>query len=184
MSPASNALSSPAGAALQGALRFGAVSLAVFATVAFGERWMYRNLGLGGAYGVWTLLFVGLGAFALGGLAPVGQRVRFYWCFALGFLGYAIGWIAAYFLLRSAAGEWVGSVAGSILMAAVFALGFGRASLLPKIAAIFFVANSVGYFAGSALNDAVTGQAGMLLWGALYGLGLGAGLGLVLRLLR
>lgn len=184
MSPASNALSSPGGAAFQGALRFGAVSLAVFATVAFGERWMYQNLGLAGAYALWTLLFVGLGAFALGGLVEPGKRTRLYLCFALGFLAYAIGWIASYFLLHGTAGEWVGSVVGSILMALVFAIGFGRASRVPQIAAILFAANSLGYFAGSALNDAITGQAGMMLWGALYGLGLGAGLGLTLRLLK
>jgi len=35
---------------LIGGLGFAAVSLCVFATVAFGERWMYRNLTVIGAY--------------------------------------------------------------------------------------------------------------------------------------
>ena len=34
---------------------------------------------------------------------------------------------------------------------------------------MLFIANSVGYFLGSALNDSVGGKAGMPLWGAAYG---------------
>ena len=51
-----------------------------------------------------------------------------------------------------------------------------------NLAGALFVANSAGYFVGSALNDAVGGATGMLLWGAAYGLGLGAGLGAALHL--
>jgi hypothetical protein len=50
------------------------------------------------------------------------------------------------------------------------------------LSAVLFVANSVGYFAGSALNNSIGGRPGMLLWGAAYGLCLGAGLGAVLHL--
>jgi hypothetical protein len=67
-------------------------------------------------------------------------------------------------------------------MACVLALGFGAARSAPNLWAVLFVANSVGYFLGSALNDAVGGGAGMLLWGAAYGLFLGAGLGAALHL--
>jgi hypothetical protein len=35
---------------------------------------------------------------------------------------------------------------------------------------------------GAALNDLAHGKTGMLLWGAIYGLTLGAGLGAVLHL--
>lgn len=171
---------SPTGAALRGGLGFGSASLAVFATVAFGEGWMYQNLGVGGAYLVWTLLFVGLGGLSLAGMVAPALRRRFWAAFAFGFLAYSAGWITAYFTLRSAAGEWLGSLAGSLLMALVFAAAFRKLGDLPVFSAIFFVASSAGYFAGSAANDAVQGQAGMLLWGALYGLFLGAGLGLAL----
>src|ERR1051326_7436856 len=41
-----------------GAIGFALVSLCVFATVAFGERWMYRNLGVLGSYVAWMVLFV------------------------------------------------------------------------------------------------------------------------------
>ncbi|HEX7176355.1 MAG TPA: hypothetical protein VF240_13915, partial [Pyrinomonadaceae bacterium] len=86
-----------------------------------------------------------------------------------------------YFVLRGAAGEWVGSIAGSLLMGTVFAVGFGVARSALNLSAVLFVANSIGYFVGSALNDYVGGRAGMLLWGAAYGLCLGAGLGAVLH---
>src|SRR5262245_62761731 len=46
---------------LIGGFGFCFASLCVFATVAFAERWMYRNLGLSGAYIVWTALFILLG---------------------------------------------------------------------------------------------------------------------------
>ena len=66
-------------------------------------------------------------------------------------------------------------------MALVFAAGFRRVNATPKFALILFVANSLGYFLGSALNDSVRGTAGMLLWGVAYGLFLGAGIGAVLH---
>jgi hypothetical protein len=52
----------------------------------------------------------------------------------------------------------------------------------PRFAAVLFVANSAGYFLGSALNERLGGAAGMLLWGGVYGVCLGAGLGAVMHL--
>lgn len=165
-----------------GAVGFGVVSLCVFATVAFGERWMYRNLGLLGAYLVWTALFILLGGAVLGSLVVGRWRLpRFYLLYGLAFFFYAVGWVAAYFTLRGVAGEWIGSLAGSVLMALVFAVGFGVVRATLKFSAILFVANSIGYFLGSALNDYFGGSTGMLLWGAMYGLFLGAGIGAVLH---
>ena len=64
---------------LTGGLGFGLVSLCVFATVAFGERWMYEHLGLLGAYLAWTALFILLGGGVLGSLVVGRWRLpRFY----------------------------------------------------------------------------------------------------------
>jgi len=168
---------------LTGGLGFGLASLCVFATVAFAERWMYARLGLLGAYLAWTALFILLGGGALGSLAVGRWRLpRFYILFGLAFFAYAAGWVGAYFLLRGAAGEWVGSAAGSLLMGSVLAAGFGVPRSALTTSAVLFAANSAGYFVGSALNDALGGSAGMLLWGGVYGLCLGAGLGAALHL--
>ena len=168
---------------LVGGIGFALVSFCVFATVALAERWMYTNLGLLGAYLGWTGLFILLGGGVLGSLVVGRWRLpSFYLLFAFAFFTYAAGWVCSYFMLRGAAGEWVGSVAGSFLMASVFAFGFGASRSLHKLAAVLFISNSLGYFIGSALNNYVGGNVGMLLWGVIYGLFLGAGLGAVLHL--
>jgi hypothetical protein len=43
------------------------------------------------------------------------------------------------------------------------------------------IANLVGYFAGGYLNTRLGGPTGMLVWGALFGAGTGAGIGAILR---
>jgi hypothetical protein len=174
-------LSSLGRSLLIGGLGFGFVSLCVFATVAFAERWMYAQLGLLGAYLTWTALFILLGGGVLGALVAGKWRLpKFYLLFGAAFFAYAVGWITAYFILRDGLGEWIGSLAGSILMGVVFAAGFGVVRTTLNLSAMLFVANSIGYFLGSALNNAFKGSTGMLLWGGVYGLGLGAGLGAVL----
>lgn len=167
---------------LTGSIGFGAASLCVFATVAYAERWMYLNLGLLGAYLAWTVLFILLGGGVLGSLVVRRWEMpKFYLLFAAAFFAYAAGWTVAYFILGGLVGEWIGSLAGSLLMGLVFAAGFGVASSVYRLSAILFVANSLGYFFGSAVNDSVAGKPGMLLWGIIYGLCLGAGLGTVLH---
>jgi len=176
-------LPSLARSVVTGGLGFSVVSLCVFATVAFGERWLYTQVGVLGAYLVWTVLFILLGGAVLGYLVVGRWRLpKFYLLYGIAFFAYAVGWVGAYFTLRGTAGEWVGSIAGSVLMTFVFAVGFGAMRSVMKLSAILFIANSLGYFAGSAVNDYVGGKSGMLLWGILYGLCLGAGIGAVLRL--
>ncbi|MFN2512975.1 MAG: glycoside hydrolase family 97 catalytic domain-containing protein [Pyrinomonadaceae bacterium] len=168
---------------LTGSLGFGAVSLCVFATVAYGERWMYLQLGLLGAYLAWTALFILLGGGVLGSLVVRRWEMpKFFLLFAAAFFAYAAGWVVAYFFLGPVMGEWIGSLAASLLMGLVFAAGFGVTDSVYRLSAILFVANSLGYFVGSAVNDSLEGRAGMLLWGLIYGLCLGAGIGAVLHL--
>ncbi|HET7288444.1 MAG TPA: hypothetical protein VFI71_13275 [Pyrinomonadaceae bacterium] len=168
-----------------GAIGFAVVSLCIFATVAFAERWMYRTFTVLGAYLVWTLLFILLGGVVFGSLVVVRWRLpKFYLLFALAFFAYAAGWVIAYFVLRGAVGELVGSLGGSVLMAIVFAAGFGSLRSTVKLSAALFVSNSLGYFLGSALNNSFGGRLGMLLWGIAYGLFFGAGIGAALHLVQ
>jgi hypothetical protein len=169
--------------ALAGSIGFCFASFIVFGTVAFAESWMYEHLTVTGAYLCWTILFVVVGSLVLGKLVVhENYQKRFYVLFALSFLAYSIGWICSYFILKGTFGEWAGSLAGSILMALVFSIGFSVTPSLLLFSLILFAANSVGYFLGAAINNAVQGKAGMLLWGSIYGLFLGAGLGIVLHL--
>ena len=167
---------------LTGSIGFGAASLLVFATVAFAETRMYQHLGTLGAYLAWTLMFILLGGGVLGPLVVGRWKMpKFYLLFAGAFFSYAAGWIGAYFIFQGVIGEWIGSLVGSLVMGFVFAKGFGVSRSAFSLAAILFAANSLGYFLGSAANDYFEGKAGMLLWGLIYGLFLGAGLGAVLH---
>jgi hypothetical protein len=166
---------------------FFVASLIVFGTVAFGERWMYRNLGAYGSYTVWTVLFILTGAAALKPLRfPNVSAAAFYVTFGVAFLLYAVGWSAAYFLLGGGAvlfgglSEWTASLAGSILMGLTIAIGLGAVNVAPTLIAILFVANSAGYFLGGAVFYKMHSRIGMVTWGAIFGLFLGAGLGATL----
>ena len=168
---------------LTGAIGFCLVSLCVFATVAFGERWMYGTFGVAGAYLVWTVLVIILGGAVFGSLVAGRWRLpRFYLLFALAFFAYAAGWMIAYFTLQQTTGEVVGSLAGSILMALVFAAAFGSLKSILKLSAVLFVSNFLGYFFGAALLSSLRSATGMLLFGVVYGLFFGAGIGAALHL--
>lgn len=169
-----------------GAIGFAVVSLIVFATVAFAERWMYRTLGLYGSYIAWTILFILLSGAVFGSLVVV-RRWRlpaFYLLFGLAFFAYAAAWMIAYFTLGRTAGEAAGSLVGSVLMAIVFALGFRSLRSTVKLSAILFVSNFFGYFLGAAIFDSLSHVPGLLLFGIVYGLFFGAGIGTALRLVQ
>ena len=168
-----------------GAIGFAMVSLCVFATVAFAERWMYQNLGLVGAYLAWTVLFIVLSGAVFGSLVIVRWRLpRFYLLWALAFFAYAAAWMLAYFNVPRTTGELIGAIAGSILMAVVLALGFGSLRSIVKLSAVLFVSNSLGYFLGAALFQSLNAPTGMLLFGVVYGLFFGAGIGAALHLVQ
>lgn len=168
-----------------GAIGFGLVSLCVFATVAFAERWIYQNLGLTGAYLMWTVLFILLSGAVFGSLVVGRWRLpKFYLLWAIAFFAYAAAWMIAYFTLGRTAGELVGSLVGSILMAVVLAMGFRSLRSIVKVSAILFVLNAIGYFLGAALFDSLSAPTGMLLFGVVYGLFFGAGIGAALHLIQ
>src|ERR1044071_4616608 len=126
-----------------GAIGFGVVSLCVFATVAFGERWMYHNLGLFGSYIVWIVLFIVLSGAVFGSLIVVDRwrLPKFYLLWAGAFFAYAVIWMIAYFTIGRTKGEVIGSLVGSIFMALVLAAGFRSLSSTVKLLALLFVSN-------------------------------------------
>ena len=186
MSDESTPLPSLAKSIVTGAIGFCVVSLCVFATVAFGERWMYQNLGLFGSYIAWIVLFILLSGALFGSLVVVDRwrLPKFYLLWAVAFFAYAAAWMIAYFTLGRTAGELVGALAGSIFMALALATGFRTLSSVVKLSAVLFVSNALGYFLGAALFDNLTEPTGMLLFGVVYGLFFGAGIGAALQLLQ
>jgi hypothetical protein len=183
--PPSRPVPSLAGSIATGAIGFGIVSFCVFATVAFGERWLYTNLGLSGSYIAWIVLFILLSGAVFGSLVTGRWRLpKFYLLWAVAFFAYAAAWMIAYFSLGRTAGELVGALAGSILMALVLAAGFRSLSSTVKLSAVLLVSNALGYFLGAALFDSLSAPTGMLLFGVVYGLFFGAGIGAALHLVQ
>ena len=180
----SKSLPSLAKSIVTGAIGFGLVSLCVFATVAFGEGWMYQNLGLFGSYIAWILLFILLSGAVFGSLVVVDRwrLPKFYLLWAVAFFAYAAVWMIAYFKVGRTVGELVGALAGSIFMALVIATGFRTFSSLVKLSAVLFVSNALGYFLGAALFDTLSEPTGMLLFGVVYGVFFGAGIGAAIKL--
>ena len=142
-----------------------------------------RTLGLVGAYLAWIVLFILLSGAVFGSLVVVRWRLPwFYLLWALAFFAYSATWMLAYFKLGRTKGEAVGSLLGSVLMAIVFAAGFRSFGSVVKLSAVLFVSNFLGYFAGAALFDRLAEPAGMLLFGVVYGVFFGAGIGAALRI--
>jgi hypothetical protein len=169
-----------------GAIGFGLVSLCVFGTVAFAERWMYQNLGMLGSYIAWIVLFIVLSGAVFGSLVVVDRwrLPKFYLLWAIAFFAYAAVWMIAYFSIGRTKGEVIGSLAGSIFMALVLAVGFRSLGSTIKLSALLFVSNFLGYFLGAALFDSLSEPTGMLLFGVVYGLLFGAGIGAALQLVQ
>lgn len=168
-----------------GSVGFGLASIAVFVIVGCGRPWMYRYLGALGPYLVATVLFIVLAGGILSRLvAGPGRLLHFYRLFGAAFFCYAAGWVIAYLALRNLLGELLGSIAGSCLLALVLAAAFKVGNSLPKLIPVLFLASSVGYFLGRLLHVAISGTVGMILFGAAYGLGFGAGLGYALFLVQ
>jgi hypothetical protein len=146
---------------------------------------MYRYLGALGPYLVATALFILLAGSLLSRLTTgPGRLTRFYSLFSVAFFSYAAIWVIAYLRLRNLWGELLGSVAGTVLMALILASAFRTKQALPRLMLVLVLANSGGYFLGRLFHEATSGTAGMLLFGASYGLGFGLGLGYALFLAK
>jgi hypothetical protein len=162
-----------------GTTGFTLASLAAYSVWAFAGRPLYRSIGEAGLYAVCAAVFILLGSILLRPLTRI-QLARFSAIFTTAFVAYALAWCAAWFGAKGRSGEWLGSLAGSIAFCAVLAAWFKswRAFLISSL--VLFVANSIGYFAGSWSYSALRSEhatVAKLAWGFFHGLGMGAGLG-------
>jgi hypothetical protein len=164
---------------LRGIVGFGIPSLLVFGSWALQGRWLYGNLTELGAYGVWAVLFILTAGVGLRGLLLVPCSIgRFLALFGTAFFAYSVGWTVAWFALRNKLGEVAGAVVGTALFAAIICAALGAGRQFWRCWFALLLPNAAGYFLGGVCYEQFGGTTGKLLWGACYGVGFGAGLGL------
>ena len=180
---------------LIGSLGFAAVSVAAFSLWAFGGKWFHAHGGDAAMYSAIAAVFLVLSGAILHKLIR-GERplARFYGAFVPAFFAYAVLWCVAWFVVKGSTGEWLGSLSGSFAFAAVVTKRLGGKASICLTGLSVFIAHSLGYFLGGKLMYGILGGAfadcfrglskeqigvvAKLGWGLLYGLGLGAGIGI------
>ena len=179
----------------RGTIGFTLVSLGGFLPWVLASGTFYRRVGEGGLYAVCAVVFVVLSGLLLHRLIiGPGSLARFYGIFSLAFVGYSIAWTAGWMLLRGHIGSLAGLFAGTAVMGALFACGFGICAQMWKVIAVLFVTNTLGYFVGGWAYESLGAQRDLNLfgvaldrstrsalakaaWGLFYGVGFGAGIG-------
>jgi hypothetical protein len=165
-------------ALLRGALGLGVVSVAAFAVWAFGTPWFKQHGGEPALYAGVAAVFAALTGLTLHPLVQGPRRLlRFYAVFVPAFLAYTAAWCAIYFKLGRGLGEWLASGGGAAAFAVVACPLLGSPRAIPKATIALFIGHSLGYFLGGPVYYSMKNALGQLLWGALYGLGFGAGIG-------
>ena len=179
---------------IRGSIGFGLVGIAAFSVWAFGGKWFQEHLGETGLYGACAAVFLASSGLLLHPLAGgPGSLLRFYQLFIPAFLGYAIIWCTAWFVLGFGPGEWLGSLLGTAAFVGVLSWRVGNAHGFIQTCLIVFALNAAGYALGgqmmhwllgptsstmfSGLSKASLLALAKLAWGFLYGLGFGAGIG-------
>lgn len=171
---------------IRGGVGFAVVSTAAFAVWALGETWFAHYGGELGMYAGCCLVFILLSGLVLRPmLGWPGTLLQFYRFFFSAFLAYAIAWCAGWFSLGMGLGEWLGSLVGCLAFTAVMAATLrGWRVLLPS-ALMMFALHSAGYFTGAHVcYTSLHSVSSELAWGALYGLGFGAGIGFAFVMMR
>jgi hypothetical protein len=153
----------------------------VMAIAALANNFLKKYLGDKGQYALNALLFILMAGaiFRRLVIAPV-PAFRVYVLFTAAFFLYDAAWTTAYRPFRNVLGEWLGSLAGGIGLGLVFATVFDAPKQAVRVIVVLCIASPAGYFAGKFLHQYIPGIPGALVWGATYGLGLGAGLGYAL----
>ena len=170
---------------VRGIVGFTLLSLAGFLPWPIMDRW-FRHPTEVGLYVACTAVFIGLSGPCLHRLIiGPGSLSRFYKLFALAFIAYAVLWVGFWMGLRGNAGEIAGLLAGTAAMGAILSFAFDTPRTAPKVILALFVLNALGYYAGGKIEGKLGVDhrlAAMLLWGACYGIGFGAGLGAAFHL--
>ena len=186
---------------IRGSIGFGLVGLAAFSVWAFGGKWFENHLGEAGLYGACALVFIALSGLLLHPLLGRSRSLlHFYGIFIPAFLVYAIIWCTAWFVLRFGAGEWLGSLLGTAGFVGILSWRLHNSRGFIQTSLIVFVLHSAGYFLGGQIMHWLLGAAGSgllsglsrptllivakFMWGLVYGVGFGAGIGYALHAIQ
>jgi len=160
-----------------GALSFGLVSVVAYSI------WAYKLIpGQGPMFAAIAVVYVGLTGFALSRLVlGAGAGGRFALLLAAAFAAYAAVWCAFWFGLNGKFhADFYGAALGLAVMTAMLRRAFGQGGSFLPMYGVLFTFYQLGYFLGDEFHVLFPGAPGRLLWGAVHGLGFGAGLGYVL----
>jgi len=164
-----------------GAGGFCVVSVLVITVAAFADNTLRNYLGRTGAYLVYDLMIVLMaGAVFRRLIIAPHPAFRAYVLFTAAFFLYYVTWATAFHPFQNLLAEWLGSLAGGIGLGLVFATVFDAPKQALRAILILCVGSAAGYFGGRFLRQYFPGIAGALVWGAVYGLGMGTGLGYAL----
>ena len=170
---------------VRGIVGFTVVSVVGFLPWPIMDHW-FRHPSEMQLYLACTAVFIGLSGPCLHRLIiGPGSLSRFYQLFSLAFIAYAALWVTFWVALRGNAGSLAGLLGGTAAMGAILAFAFDTPGTMPKVILALFVLNTLGYYAGGKIEGKLAIDhrlAAMLLWGACYGIGFGAGLGAAFHL--
>lgn len=170
---------------VRGIVGFTVLSIAGFLPWPIMDRWSRHPTEVG-LYIACTAIFIGLSGPCLHRLIiGPGSLSRFYKLFALAFIAYAVLWVTFWMGLRGNVGEIAGLLVGTAAMGVILAFAFDALRSAPKVVLALFVLNGLGYYLGGKIEGKLGVDhrlAAMLLWGACYGIGFGAGLGAAFHL--
>lgn len=171
---------------MRGTLGFTAVSVAGFVPWAVFGRWFNNHGGELVMYLVCAAVFIALAGPLLHRLIiGPGSLPRFYKLFGLTFTVYAAGWISGWVAMPRLTGSIAGLAFGTFLMGALLSAAFDAPKAALPVGVVLFALNCAGYFLGGLVNNVLLEHHALvakLLWGVIYGLGFGAGLGLAFHL--
>lgn len=184
----------------RGMIGFTLVGILGFSPWAVGGMWLYNTLGEFWVYTFCALVFILTSGLALHRLIiGPGSLARFYKVFAVTFSVFAATWIFCWMMIAGEIGCFIGLLAGTIFMGALLALAFDAERATFPVIVSLSALNLLGYYGGGWVEGLVTrnhaftlfltslgisrpSMVAQLLWGACYGIGFGAGIGLAFYL--
>ena len=189
-----------AGSLARGVVGFTLVSIAGFAPWAVAGMWLFNSFGEFWVYTSCALAFIACSGLSLHRLIiGPGSLARFYKVFGLTFAAYAATWIFCWMMIAGEVGCLIGLFTGAAIMGWKLTDAFDAPQATVPVVLALIASNMLGFYGGGFVQGRVTrspeitlflvslhiarpSMLGQFLWGAVYGLCFGAGIGLAFYL--